>query len=247
MERRSFLLGTAGSLVAGATGMAGTQSANAADNARLAGWSNDFTYNSRGWSAVRGPWYRSGGMWRADGLQDYWTSTKHGGYWSNFVYQAKVRRDGNGGGFWNNSLVIRGNPYGLDSTGEWSPSYLFSFTNTGYVSVWLVDSGGGETRLMDWTYYSFLTTAIWKTMKVVAPNDFFAFSITGRTLWSGYDSYSSYGMVGFTFYTSSPYWSTLKMDSARLTTIAARDKVTLDPAAPPGRVVKGGTRLRSPE
>ena len=78
-------------------------------------------------------------------------------------------------------------------------------------------------------------------------NDFFAFSINGRTLWSGYDSYSSYGMVGFTFYTSSPYWSTLKMDSARLTTIAARDKVTLDPAAPPGRVVKGGTRLRSPE
>ncbi len=244
MERRNFLLGTAGAVVAGA---AGSQSALAAEGDRLAGWSSNFTSNNRGWSAVRGPWYRSAGMWRADGLQNNWTSTKHTGYWSNFVYQARVKRDGNGGGYWNNSLVIRGNPYSLDSTGEWSPSYIFSFTNTGYVSVWLVDSGGGDNVLMNWTYFPFLTTVIWKQMKVVAQNDFFAFSINGRTVWSGYDSSYSYGMVGFTFYTSSPYWSTLKMDSASLTTIAARDKITLDPAAVPGRVVKGGTRLRSPE
>ena len=41
-----------------------------------------------------------------------------------------------------------------------------------------------------------------------------------------------------------------KLDGVKLDLFFHRrrgDKVTLDPAAPPGRVVKGGTRLRSPE
>ncbi|MBK6886110.1 MAG: hypothetical protein IPH03_06330 [Tetrasphaera sp.] len=243
MERRNFLLGTAGTLVAGA---ASTQSAVAADADRAAGWSSSFTYNNKGWSAVRGPWYRSAGMWRADGLQDSWTSTKHGGYWSNFVYQAKVKRDGNGGGTWNNALVIRGNPMSLSSSGHWQPCYILGFSNTGYASVFRVEYDGSTYPLMSWTYFSFIASAMWKNLKVVAQNNFFAYSINGKTMWSGYDSSFSYGMVGFTFYTSSPYWSTLKMDSASLTTIAARDTVRLDPAATGGRVVKGGSVLRAP-
>ena len=103
MERGSFLLRNSRVAGRGCDRMAGTQSANAADNAQLAGWSNNFTHNSRGLERRSGPWYRSGGMWRADGLQDYWTSTKRGEATGRTSSIGRRCRDGNGGGFWNNS------------------------------------------------------------------------------------------------------------------------------------------------
>ena len=128
MERRQFIIG-AGATALGATAV-GPTAAEAAETGRAAGWNSNFSTNNLGWSRVSGAWYRSGGMWRADGLPGYWTSTKHTNVYENFVYQAKVKRDGNGGGYYNNSLVIRGNPASLNSAYEWSPSYIFGFTNT---------------------------------------------------------------------------------------------------------------------
>lgn len=244
MERRQFIIG-AGATALGATAV-GPTAAEAAETGRAAGWNSNFTTNNLGWSRVSGAWYRSGGMWRADGLPGYWTSTKHTNVYENFVYQAKVKRDGNGGGYYNNSLVIRGNPASLNSAYEWSPSYIFGFTNTGSASVWRVNYDGTETAIMGWTYFPFLTSLVWKNMKVVAQDNFFSFAIGGRTLWSGYDSNLAYGRVGFTFYTASSYWSTLRIDSASLQTLAAREKVTLDPMATGGRVLKGGNSKQAP-
>lgn len=248
MQRRKFITGIAATAVlAGAPLGAATSSAQPADAGKLAGWSSTFTYNAKGWSSVRGAWYRQAGKWRSDGLPGYWTSTKHGGYWGNFVYQAKVKRDGNGGGYWANALTIRGNPYSLSGDYRWLPSYHFNFTNTGYFSVWRNNYDGSETAIKGWTYSSLVENAYWKNMKVVAQGNFFAFSINGRTLWSGYIYDVSSGMVGFSYYTDSSYWSTLQIDTASLQTISARDKVTLDPPAELGATLSGGSSMRSPK
>ncbi|MEI2777672.1 MAG: hypothetical protein V9G19_17225 [Tetrasphaera sp.] len=248
MQRRKFITGAAAAIaLAGAPMLATAGGAHAVDTDKAAGWSSSFNSNSRGWSSVRGSWYRSAGKWRADGQPGYFLSTKHTGVWENFVYQAKVKRDGNGGGTWANALIVRANPGNLRYDYRWLPGYYFQFTNTGYFSVWYMDASGGDAAVKDWTYSSVVENAYWKNMKVVANDGYLSFSINGYSLWSGYDYRLSYGKVGVGFYTASGYWGKLQIDQSSLQTLPGRAKVTPDPSAPIGATVPGGTILRSPK
>lgn len=244
MERRTFLTGAA--LAVASAPVAGAAAAHA-DEDRMAGWYSDFNRNRLGWNSVAGTWNLNGGYYWAQGTPGYWASTAHTGSWRNFVYQARVKRDGNGGGYWSNSMVIRGNPLRLNSERDWAPSYHFNFTNTGYFSVFFTDKYGDEYPIVDWTYAGVIRNQIWKTVKVVAQGPYFSWSVNGRTLWSGYDYNQSVGQVGYSFYTASGYWSTMRLDSASLQTLGAREKVTLDPPAELGARVKGGSLKRAPK
>ncbi len=245
MKRRKFISGALASVALAASPMATGIASAGTDAGKAAGWTSTFTTNHNGWTPVSGYWYMNGGNYACDGDQDYVNSIVHTGTYRNFIYQARLKRDGNGGGYWNNSLIVRGSTY-TDSEGWWTPSYLFSFTNTKYFSVWRLNRDGSATTLKDWTYASVIGTQLWKTMKVVAQGGSFTFSLNGRTVWSGRDSMFTSGQVGIGFYTSSPYWSLLRVDSATMQTLAADAKVTPDPAAVLGKTVKGGTPFVAP-
>lgn len=246
MKRRQFLSAATLSLALAAGPLAVATGAHADDSARAAGWSNSFNGSKAGWSSVSGSWALNSGSYWANGQPGYWTSTKHTGTWRNFVYQARVKRDGNGGGYWANSLMIHGNPLRLNNERDWCPSYHFNFTNTGYFSVFFTDTSGNTYAIKDWTYAGVIRTQLWKTVKVVSQNGYFSFSINGRTVWSGYDYSRSSGQVGYAFYTATNYWSTMRLDSASLQTLASNAKVTLDPPAQLGATVAGGSLTRSP-
>ncbi|CCI54938.1 MAG: hypothetical protein LKG20_06840 [Tetrasphaera jenkinsii] len=244
MERRTFLTGAAASLAS--TPLVAT-AARADEGDRPAMWSNDFNRNAIGWNSVAGNWAINGGNYWCQGVPGYWSSTSHTGTFRNFVYQARVKRDGNGGGYWANSMIVRGNPLRLTNDYDWAPSYHFNFTNTGYFSVFYTDNNGNERALVDWTYAAVIRSQIWKTLNLTAQGGYFNWAINGRTLWSGYDYTRSGGQVGYGFYVADGYWGTMRLDSANFRTLAGRETVKALPAADLGKTVKGGSLLRAPK
>lgn len=243
MERRGFLIGAAGTLVAGVA------QATPANAAIPAGWSNDFTTHANGWSSVRGTWVRNAalGEWRGTGIPGYWASSRHTGSFADFAYTVRMRREGTNAALASNSIFIRGDTSSLNAAGEWVPLDVFSVTNSGMASVWRVNTDGSHTVLMPWTSYPFLASAPWKTMRVTAQGTFLVLEINGRRLWAGRDnlSYGS-GVPGIGFFTEEGSTGRLRVDSASMNVIPTRHRsFGLGPTVA-GSVRGGGSIYRAP-
>ncbi len=245
MKARKMVTGTVAAFaLLAAPAAISTTGAQAADTDRAAGWSSSFNYNHNGWSVVSGSWYHDAGRyWRSEGRPDAWNSVRHVNTYRNFVFQSTFKREGNGGGYYNNSLIVRGR-VNWDGDDNWGPAYFFSFANNGYFSVWKEYGDGSYDPVQDWTYSSAIDDLIWKKLKVTAVGNRMTFSINGRQVWSGYDYSFTAGQVGIGFYSAAGYWSTMRIDSANLQTLAG--KVADDPAADVGKTVRGGSPTVAP-
>lgn len=256
MKVRTILAATAASasvlvasavLAPAASAQTATAVASGSEAEKLApgDFNSTFNANKAGWSGVSGAWYLQAGKLHSEGLPGKWTSVKHTNAYGDFVYQAKMRRQGSSQGQWANNLTIRGNPNSLDLDGHWQPSYIFQYSNNGYFSVWRISPAGVPTPIVNWT----LTPAVIKggkynTLKVVASGNFFSYSINGRQVWSGFDNEIAFGKVGISYYTTVGATSQMDVDWAKLQTIAGR--VAADPAAEVGTPVPGGSVDQAP-
>lgn len=246
MNRRKIMTSTLACFALAAGPVAASTGAHAADADRAAGWSSNFNYNHNGWSVVSGSWYHcQGRYWCSDGRPGAWNSVRHANTYRNFVYQTTLKREGNGGGYYNNSLIVRAK-VNYDGEDQFGPAYMFTFSNNNYFSVWKHYGDGSYDAIKGWTYSSAIDDLIWKKLKVVANGPRLTFSINGRQVWSGYDYSFSAGQVGVTFYSETGYWSTMRIDSASLQTLYSNAKVKDDPAAPLGKTVPGGSPMVAP-
>ncbi len=210
------------------------------------GFFSNFNGSATGWSAVKGPWsIYNNAYYRSAGLANKVASAKRTGTYSNFTYEARMKRSGLCTGC-ANRLIIRGRPGYLTTDYNWRPSYLFQYTNSGYFSVWKITSTGSAVALKGWTYSSVIVRNGWNTLKVIANGPSLKFYLNGKWVWSGYDYSIASGVVGLGFYRDA-YAGTLDVDWAKLTVISADTDLPADEGPlVPGREVPGGTLNQSP-
>ncbi|MGE5249432.1 MAG: hypothetical protein ACM3QS_04385 [Bacteroidota bacterium] len=215
------------------------------------GFISDFTSHANGWTAVYGPWsLMDSNYYQTPGVAGYFSSTTHTGSYSNFTYEAKVKRTGSQT-YLANYLIIRGTPTGLDATKLWRNGYLFGYVNSSYgmggFAVFEINAGS-PVVLKGWTNSSAIVPNDWNVLKVAAAGSTLKFYINGTLVWTGTDSTISAGQVGMMMYrTTSSTGDRLLADWAKLTTAGAAGPV-IEPVAPgvelPGGDITGLTEVR---
>jgi hypothetical protein len=207
------------------------------------GFSSTFNGSSAGWSPVYGAWSVGPAYYQTNGAAGVWSSAKHASVYSDFTYQAKVKRAGCT--TCSNGLVIRGKPTKLTSIKNWKASYLFLYTNSGSFSVWRESATGTETALKGWTASTAILKKNWNTLKVIASGSSLKFYINNKLVWSGSDSTFSSGQVGIMMYRdASSTGNTLFADWAKLT-IGVPDVNPFEVVVP-GVEVSGGSSQQAP-
>lgn len=237
MDRRQLLIAGATSGIVGATTLAAGEASAAA-----AGFNSTFTSNKLGWSNVYGNWMLRNGNLHCDGIPGYSTSVKHSNNYSDYTFEARMKRSGNYGGYAANRLILRGNPTRLTTDRHWRPSYLFQYANIGYFSIFRISSTGSATAILDWSYIGH-TLNSFNTIKAYVSGDYLALGLNGSWVWSGYDSALSFGQVGMGFWTASGYWGKLDVDYSRLTPGARMERPTVTFA---GKPTPGGSVHAAP-
>jgi hypothetical protein len=161
----------------------------------------------------------TGGAYTTLGVANSYASASHANNYTTLTYEARLKRSGCASCA--NSLVIRGTPTPLDSSGRWNKEYKFQYSNDGYISVYEVN-GSTVTALLPWTSISGINNAGWNTLKVTATGSAMKFYVNGVLKVSGNDSTFSTGRVGINMYRSSTSTGDkLYVDWAKLTTTVA--------------------------
>jgi hypothetical protein len=109
------------------------------------------TKGAAGWYGVYGIWGLAGGSAFSPGGVYGWSNMAHTGIYDTYTYQVNVYRSGMGSpDYWNN-LYFNGDPssIGYSGAGMWNNTYMFNWSNDGYISLWLISGG---------VYYSALGT-----------------------------------------------------------------------------------------
>lgn len=238
MDRRSLL--TAAAVVPAA----GLILPEAAQAAVPAGFNSTFNGSKAGWSNVRGNWTLKPGNLYARGVPNARASVKRTGNYSTAYYKVVMKRRGNSTGVAANALVMRGNPGSLTSDGNWRPSYLFQYANSGWYSVWRFNADGSAYPVAGWSTTTFVFRTGYNTVEVWFDGSVYDFHINGYHLWSGSDSAGSFGQVGVSIYTEPGKTSETFIDSAYLSTFVNRRQPCLAPNT--GRAVAGGTMDMAP-
>ncbi|GAA1752700.1 hypothetical protein [Nostocoides vanveenii] len=237
MDRRQLLIAGATTGLAGATTLAAGEA-----SAAPFGFNSTFTSNKLGWSNVYGNWMLRNGNLHCDGIPGYSTSVKHSNNYSDYMFQARMKRSGNYGGNAANRLIVRGNPSRLNSAMNWRPSYLFQYANAGWFSVWLITATGAETPVVGWTNLGY-TLNNYVTISAYVAGDYLALGLNGIWVWSGYNSALSFGQVGMGFWTAPGYWGKLDVDYSRLGYATRTERPTVTFA---GKPTPGGSVHEAP-
>ena len=248
MNRRKFI-GSAACALALAGGLVAVDgTAIAAPGERVpAGFTSTFNGSKAGWQNVVGNWSLKPGNLYNRGIAGVRTSTKHTNVYSDVYYKVVMRRRGNSTGVAANAIVINGNPNRRDALGNWKPSYMFQYANTGYVSVWRENTAAGETPLMNWTASSVPNRTGYNTLEVWSYSDgLLDYHLNGVHMWSGYDTTVSFGQVGVSIYTEPGKMSETFIDHATLIDNIGRQARHDHPIAPAGKSVPGGSINMAP-
>jgi hypothetical protein len=180
------------------------------------GFNSQFNGDMTGWVIHTGQWWIASSAWlTTQGLTNAWASVSFNDTFSNLDYKVKLWRGGSE--TIANSILIRGTPAPLSSTGLWDSYYAFQYTRDGRYSVWKRVEGV-SSYLQSWT----TTTAInqgdaWNELRVVANGSTLDFYINGTLVWTGTDSSLSSGRVGIRMYKETSAAEQLWVDWAILT------------------------------
>ncbi|HSQ26948.1 MAG TPA: M4 family metallopeptidase, partial [Anaerolineales bacterium] len=190
------------------------------DNTPISKFHSSFNEIYAPWSAVAGAWTIT-----EQELKGKVTTPERWGSivypiqnFSNIVYTVRMKRAGCDA--CQNQLIIRGNPYPLNGSQNWSSAYSFEYKANGAFSV-RKNIAGVDHILKDWTSTSaILKGETWNVLKVVAIGTNLQFYINDILVWSGTDASLTAGQVGIGYYHSTAPWDVMAIDWAQLVDIS---------------------------
>lgn len=181
------------------------------------GFSSNFNTKHTGWSVLRGNWkHASGKYYTTTGIANKWSSINQTGNHYTFDYRVKMRRTGCTD--CSNTIMATGTPKTLLANGRWKSAYLFSYTNTGYYSVWKVN-GKTETALKNWAYSGKIKKGGVNTLRVVDKGARLEFYINGTRVWYKNETSLTGTKVGIGMFGGGATGERLYVDSAVLYSI----------------------------
>lgn len=163
-------------------------------------FNSSFNGSSSGWAAAYGSWsiYNSA-YFKSTGSAGKFVSAKHTGNYGDLTYTVRMKRTGSETGYAQN-LVIRGVPTKMNTAKEWSPSIMFEYSNYGTFSIWKISSTGVESAIKTWTASSAIKKNDWNILKVVVGATTIKYYINGTLVYSGTNTLTRVGQVGFMMY-----------------------------------------------
>jgi Zn-dependent metalloprotease len=180
-----------------------------------AGFNSQFNGSATGWQAHKGTWQIYNSMYYGSaGVYQKFSSASYNGTYANFDYSAKVKRiDPDGSS--NNSLIVRGTPtFGTNDI--WNNCYMFSYSASGYFSVWSVVNGTASS-VKGWTTSPHIIKGnAWNILRVKGVGNTFTFYINGNLVWTGPISGLSTGRAGLLFFNYASGTHQLQADYATL-------------------------------
>ena len=201
--------------------------------------------NSAGWSSVSGSWISAVNYYWSSGVANNLALAKHTGNYGDITYEVDMYK-------WlgcnncGNTIIIRGNPASIRDYNLWAPSYMFSYTNSGFFIV-LKETLDSEVVLSgSWVASDAIHKDSWNMLKVVAVGSFLKFYINGTLVWSGTDTSLRTGTVGFGFYRGLGDTGHLYVDYARVTNTPTADINPAVEIVAPGVPVPGGSIYQAP-
>jgi hypothetical protein len=202
------------------------------------------------------PWQAVSGTWNAGtaptfnyiastGVPGLYSSIQYPSQFASLTYQARLWRKGCASCA--NSLIIRGNPASLAPDKSWQPSYEFSYSNDGYISVWKIFSNGSYVALKNWTPSAAVAQGTWNTLKVIAADRTLKFYVNGTLVFAGADASLRMGKVGVSFYRDNvSTGNKLFVDWAGVSNTPTGGVVYDEKIDDSGVTVEGGTPQQSP-
>ena len=198
-----------------------------------------FNKNAAGWYNVYGKFYYKAGNLNSTGTPGYFSSAKYAGTYGDLTYLVRMKRVGNDSSF-ANYITIRGAPTsGLNNLKQWNSSYMFGYTNSGYVVVLMIDPSGNASYLKGWTASTAIKPGDYNTLVVVAVGPALRYYINDTLVYDGSDASFVTGEAGVSFYRgASSTGDVLFVDVAMLTNSPTADVGTTTTDTQ-GAVVKG--------
>jgi hypothetical protein len=166
------------------------------------GINSTFTSGANGWQPLFGTWtVRSDGTYRDVGVGGQYSSVRYDEVFSNFTYEAKVRRNGiSGSGF---GMIFRGDTSSFTAENLWKSGYVFLISGDNDFIVYRVNPAGTTTTLLPWTRFDGVIYSDWNTLKISANGGRLKFYINGEPVSQLYDETYDSGEVGFIAYGNS--------------------------------------------
>ncbi len=209
------------------------------------GFNTQFNGSTSNWAAVNGGWWVDSNNYLANSLANtFVTASFNGRNYTNFDYQVRMRRMGCD--TCANTIIIRGVINPLRSNGIWNTGIFLEYTNSGYYSIWVCESGDDPYALVDWTTSSAINSGEnWNVLRVVANGSGLDFYINGSFVWSGITSLNTKGLVGLGLYSNTNGdtlyvdWATLTVGASTGATHPAQLQLSV-PVAKPGKMEESG-------
>lgn len=175
-------------------------------------FNSSFNGSHTGWSAVYGPWKQGPAYYTTIGAEGNYSSIKHAGTYSNFVYTVRIKHLSPS---MLQGLYIRADPTVRNDINWWSNGYHFVYGNDTWVYI-------GPNSAADW--YGSTNGAVaptdWNVLKVVAYQDQLSFYLNGSLVLYKQDASFSSGSVGIAmFRAESTTGDKLSVDWAKLQVI----------------------------
>lgn len=164
-------------------------------------------------------WKFEGGNYTATGIPGAWVSTSYPTIYTDFDFQAKLRRSGCPGCPF--GLIVRGEPNPLGAGNRWDSGYGFYITQSGYYGIFkYVD--GKATTIQDWETSSEIKQGevAWNSLHIKAIGENLEFYINNSANLYPSGSVVAYpsGKVGIIMFTKSDsIGDQLWVDWAKLT------------------------------
>lgn len=146
-----------------------------------------------GWTSVVGTWTTGATTYSSAGVAGTRASAAHTGTYGDVTVQARLKRTVDTEDA--NALVIGAADH-LAGSNQWSPSYLFQYTNAQTFSVSRVTSGGRAVMLAPWTTSPAILPLDWNLLTFSKVDGSLRFWINGTLVWSGSDTQVQVGQVG---------------------------------------------------
>lgn len=164
----------------------------------LPGFSSTFNGGSIGWTQIPvGAWANSSLTYYSNGLKTKWSNANYNQNFTNFTYQASMRRLDTDG--YSSGLRIRGSN-AFDANNNQLNDYTFLYAvsgTTGGFSVWK-HVAGTETALKGWTTTTAVKANAWNKLQITTWGSLLRFYINDVLVWSGTDTSLTTGRVGLT-------------------------------------------------
>jgi hypothetical protein len=162
------------------------------------GFDSEFNGSADGWESHSGIWSVDSQYYSTIGLFGTSASTSYMEEFTDFDFQARVKRTGCESCA--NRLIVRGTPLPLDLSNHWAAEYIFNYANNGYFSVGKIVNGVTTVLQGATPSPAIVTGGDWNILRVVASGNSLSFYINNTLVWSGTDSELSSGRVGLGMY-----------------------------------------------